>query len=109
MMIGGFPIPVREGRVPLQAPLQYRQARHHHQQQYLQAVVSARGRGHAFRLRHREPNAAALPLRARLDRPKMRYQPRQKHDALRQTHNVLGYADHLYCHRRPAPSPAHDS
>ena len=108
-MIAGFPIPFREGRVPLRAPLQYRQARYHRQQQYLQAVVSTRGRGPAARLRHREPNAVALLRRARLDRPKMRYQPRQKHDAPRQTHNVLGCADHLYRHRPPAPSPAHDS
>jgi len=71
MMTGGFPIPVREGRVPLQAPLRYRQARYHRRQQYLQAVVSTRGRGHAAHLRHREPNAAARPLHARLDRLKM--------------------------------------
>ena len=109
MMTGGFPIPVREGRVPLQAPLRYRQARYHHRQQYLQAVVSTRGRGHAAHLRHREPNAAARPLHARLDRLKMQNQPRQKHDAPRQTHNVLGCADHPCRHRPPAPSPAHDS
>ena len=109
MRTGGFPIPVRGGRVLLQAPLQYRQARYHRLQRYLQAAVLTRAHCPDARLRHREPNAVALPLRARLDRPKMRYQPRQKHDAPSQTHNVLGCADHLYCHRRPAPSPAHDS